>query len=83
MDYNPQALDELQQFLAVVAAQLADGARPAEVQTPRGQLQLDYGVDQQGREYAEVPYRHCSGAWDTLLADGACGQVRGWRYYPD
>jgi hypothetical protein len=53
------------------------------VRSPRGEVELDYRTDEEGREYAFVPYRHHSGAWWAEIDGETYGQVQGFRYYPD
>lgn len=81
--YRPGTIDPLAEFLAVIAAQLADGARPTQVRSPRGMVTLDYRVDEEGQEYVFVPYRHHSGAWWAEIDGETYGQIQGFRYYPD
>ena len=81
--YAPgQRLDELQQFLAVIAAQLADGARPARVETPFGLVELDYRTDDDDEDYVFVPYHFVSGAWSVEIDSDTYGALHGFRYYP-
>jgi hypothetical protein len=81
--FDPERRDERGEFHAVIASQLADGARPASVRTQWGEVALDYRHDENGHLYAFVPFRHWSRAWLVELDDGAYGQLHGYRYYLD
>jgi hypothetical protein len=76
--------DPLNEFLCVISAQLADGARPQRVNTPLGEVELSYDVDDNDEPYVFVPYPGQGlplTGWLTEIDDKTYGRLFGFRRY--
>lgn len=76
------AADTLAEFLCVISAQLADGARPQRVRTTIGEVELTYDTDDDGEPYVFVPYPGsilASTGWMAEIDDKTYGRLFGFR----
>lgn len=77
-------MDPLTEFLCVISAQLADGARPESVETPLGEINLTYGTDENDESFVFVPYPGWLSdqtGWLAEIDDKTYGRLFGFRRY--
>lgn len=78
------AQDPIAEFLCVISAQLADGARPTQVRTPLGEVELVYDRDDDGEPYVFVAYPGSMlpmTGWLAEVDDQTYGRLFGFRRY--
>lgn len=76
--------DPIADFLCVISAQLADGARPERVSTPLGEVKLVYDTDDDGESFVFVSYPGAMlplTGWLAEVDDKTYGRLFGFRRY--